>query len=631
MPIQGIIRPPPEIRAVANRTALYVSKNGRAFETKILSSSKGQTPKFAFLHATSPFHAYYQDRIVFYDNGGTDDAEEEKEAEPAEEKKEPENGTNNDDSNTSRQASVVDPVVKALLDQRSVITKFRKQAEREQQEQNTAEGDETPAPVVIPPPPKLHFVNLVVPSSLTNLQIETIKLVAQYTALSGANSFLPMLSHREWNNPEFAFCQPRHAHFAYFTALVDAYKRVLDVWQNEREDDLIPKLADNPMEVLKVAAYRAEYERDSRQTGDDEDDDIANVDWHNFVVVETIDFPVNEKVELSLPPPPPPPVQPDVQISDDEDETIRVVGSYQPKVAASATTDSAVIDPITGKSINIQDMSEHMRIQLLDPKWAEQRKIFQDKQRDSNLVGDEAVAANLERLTKARNQVCSIVRLIPKTNPLNQQESALAAEANSKYDTPSRASVASGVGPSLPQAPGAKRAAPSLPEPVDTKRPRVETTAANLLPPPPPPPMMVPAAAAMAVPQDPFAAAAAGPANDETEIAEGDLISAAAFAASLSSPEVRLQVRIPNDVTQTAWNFRGQIINTTADVMDTVKAIKSELSKGHLNDMPVNKMQLKNLVTKSFLKDSQSLAAQNVGPVAQLELVLRVRSRGRRK
>ena len=40
MVVTGLIRPPPEIRAVADRTALYVSKNGRAFEQKILSSSK---------------------------------------------------------------------------------------------------------------------------------------------------------------------------------------------------------------------------------------------------------------------------------------------------------------------------------------------------------------------------------------------------------------------------------------------------------------------------------------------------------------------------------------------------------------------------------------------------------------
>ena len=82
MGIQGIIRPPPEIRAVADKTATFIAKNGRDFETRILNSAKGKTPKFAFLHASSPFNAYYEDRIVFYSNGG---AAKEKEAEKKEE------------------------------------------------------------------------------------------------------------------------------------------------------------------------------------------------------------------------------------------------------------------------------------------------------------------------------------------------------------------------------------------------------------------------------------------------------------------------------------------------------------------------------------------------------------------
>ena len=75
MGIEGVIRPPPEIRVVADKTALYVAKNGRAFESRILGSGKGKTPKFAFLQTTSPFHAYYEDRIQFYENGGEDKKE----------------------------------------------------------------------------------------------------------------------------------------------------------------------------------------------------------------------------------------------------------------------------------------------------------------------------------------------------------------------------------------------------------------------------------------------------------------------------------------------------------------------------------------------------------------------------
>ncbi|KAL3826691.1 hypothetical protein ACHAXA_001214 [Cyclostephanos tholiformis] len=77
----GIIRPPPETRAIVDRTALFISKNGRALAKAILNSEKGRTLRFDFLHDTSPFHAYYEDRIRFYDEKGTDEQETRKQKE----------------------------------------------------------------------------------------------------------------------------------------------------------------------------------------------------------------------------------------------------------------------------------------------------------------------------------------------------------------------------------------------------------------------------------------------------------------------------------------------------------------------------------------------------------------------
>jgi hypothetical protein len=46
-------------------------------------------------------------------------------------------------------------------------------------------------------------------------------------------------------------------------------------------------------------------------------------------------------------------------------------------------------------------MSEHMRIQLLDPKWAEEKKKFLDKQKDSNFVQGDEIARNINSFAKA--------------------------------------------------------------------------------------------------------------------------------------------------------------------------------------------------------------------------------------
>merc|ERR1712238_570083 len=89
---------------------------------------------------------------------------------------------------------------------------------------------------------------------------------------------------------------------------------------------------------------------------------------------------------------------------EEEEETIRLVPSYTPRVVGTFDPSTArAVDPITGKSVSTKDLPEHMRIQLLDPRWAEERKKFQDKQKDSNLVGGEAVVDNIARFSSHNN------------------------------------------------------------------------------------------------------------------------------------------------------------------------------------------------------------------------------------
>mmetsp|Transcript_58656 Transcript_58656/g.143452 ORF Transcript_58656/g.143452 Transcript_58656/m.143452 type:complete len:162 (-) Transcript_58656:59-544(-) len=101
------------------------------------------------------------------------------------------------------------------------------------------------------------------------------------------------------------------------------------------------------------------------------------------------------------------------------------------------------------------------------------------------------------------------------------------------------------------------------------------------------------------------------------------------FLATLEKPEVTLNVRVPNDPTQMAWNFYGQIVSVTVDVMTKVKDVKAELSKQHLNDMPSNKIELRD-DTSGFLKNNQTLATLNIGPVGNLEMKVKQRGSGRK-
>jgi splicing factor 3A subunit 1 len=471
MVLTGIIRPPPEIRAVADKTALFVSKNGRAVETRIRNSDQGKTPKFAFLNEASPFHAYYEDRIRHYCEGGEETAAGDdesssnvkkdkrvdnhdqrsaiKSATELEEKKDSipnkEDDFETSKSNASKivkaatvseswKQSAQDPVARALLRERNRI---RDQVEsitnKLDNDESVKEGTsdenthvdqkkpkQTDEITYIQPPPNMHYVTIVAPSSLQPLQVDTIKLVAQLIALDDSKNFLPNLTIREWNNPTFAFLQPRHAHFAYFSALVDCYKYTLDnLLGKSTENKSVLPIQETLENCLTISAYRAEYDRYIAErkrraesgTNGEEEVQIAAIDWHDFVVVETIDFDKDEIVE------PPLPnllrIQEDEMEQseddndagnedDDDQETIRVVPNYTPRVVSSEQNknpaQSFVIDPITGKAVPADQTSEHLRIQLMDPKWAEERRKFQEKQKESNLVTGEIISTNLSRV-----------------------------------------------------------------------------------------------------------------------------------------------------------------------------------------------------------------------------------------
>ena len=61
--VTGIIIPPPDIRAVVDKTAQFVARNGKGFEEKIASRGEGKTAKFNFMKQFDPYHAYYEQKI----------------------------------------------------------------------------------------------------------------------------------------------------------------------------------------------------------------------------------------------------------------------------------------------------------------------------------------------------------------------------------------------------------------------------------------------------------------------------------------------------------------------------------------------------------------------------------------
>ena len=140
------------------------------------------------------------------------------------------------------------------------------------------------------PPPKLQFA-LVHPTHLHPAEVDRIKLTAQYTA-AGGREFLGALTAREAENPAYGFLKPSNANFAYFTALVDAYSKVINPPPELRRR--VAGVAQAPLAAFVASVHRVEWQRAEEERRALETESaaasqaMAAIDWHDFEVVDTI-------------------------------------------------------------------------------------------------------------------------------------------------------------------------------------------------------------------------------------------------------------------------------------------------------------------------------------------------------
>merc|ERR1719289_315402 len=207
-------------------------------------------------------------------------------------------------------------------------------------------------PVVLKDPPS-EFEFIADPPSISAYELDVVKLTAQFVARNG-RQFLTNLMNREQRNFQFDFLRPQHSLFQYFTKLLEQYTKVLIP-----PKDLQNKLnfeADNRAHVLEQVSYRVawlEHQEAARRKQEEalerERVSYAQVDWHNFVVVETVDY---QPWEVGNFPPPTNPgeVGARVLIQRRQEET---GVPHAPPVHDSDDSDDE-----TGADTNVQDMEE---------------------------------------------------------------------------------------------------------------------------------------------------------------------------------------------------------------------------------------------------------------------------------
>ncbi|KAI0062231.1 hypothetical protein BV25DRAFT_1825665 [Artomyces pyxidatus] len=431
----GLILPPPEVKSIIDRTALFVARsaNPPQFEDKIRENRRTD-PAFSFLNPADPYHAYYRHRMDKVERGEIEeDAPADKEG------------------------------------------KGDAVAETQVQED-----------IGKPPAPPEFILEL---PNISAIDLDIMKLTALFTARRG-RAFLNALSVREGRNYQFDFLKPTHSLFAYFNQLIEQYTRVL-LPNPEMLDKLKERTQDGAKwKMLEEAKQHAKWEQKKREQEKKREDDqeaeriaFAEIDWHDYAIVQTIEF---TAVDAASELPPPMSVQEvenmtlaqkrmaamvmettaeDVEAhrarqaaaeaeaatavgtagtaegddammeeSDDEDAgaderkkkdeeerqreleraraiqassleaggPMRIRTDYVPKLGTKNKVAMTTCS-ICGQQVAVNELQEHMRIELLDPRWKSQRDALEArKAQASELQRGANVVSSLKNLARTR-------------------------------------------------------------------------------------------------------------------------------------------------------------------------------------------------------------------------------------
>ncbi|KAK2753778.1 SF3a splicing factor complex subunit [Onygenales sp. PD_40] len=482
-PPEGIVLPPKDIRTIIEKTAGFVARNGHVFEDRVREKER-TNPKFSFLSPNDAYAPFYSWRLSEIKAG---------------------RGTAVSAGRAGEPVAAPEP-----------------------------EKPKGPAQ-----PPEFHYSARM--PNINALDLEVVKLTALFVAKRG-KSFMTALSQRETRNFQFDFLRPQHSLYQFFTRLVDQYTSLLQQDDTDGPNSKANRLAEleknvkNKYHILDRAKQRAEwvkYQEQQKQKKEEQDEQekiaYAQIDWHDFVVVETVLFteaddqaelppptslndlqsasleqkammslqPHDRRIEEAMPteeettyynaypqvptpqpqfpaavpspapfqqpspftphsptpistPPPPMPVP----VASEEEERIRerteareraqaaqaaaravptpppggaqpmrIRSDYVPRAQAkrlNTTAAPTTLCPNCRQQIPIAELDHHMRVELLDPRWKEQRAKAEARYATTNLSTAD-VFNNLKRLASQRTDVFDPV--------LNASENAATAAA----------------------------------------------------------------------------------------------------------------------------------------------------------------------------------------------------------
>lgn len=170
--------------------------------------------------------------------------------------------------------------------------------------------------------------------------------------------------------------------------------------------------------VHKLEWVRTEQERKDKEAAesDAERQALAQIDWHDFIVVETITLDDAEEeaaaavaaAEAAEAKGSDDDMDMDEDSDDDDDEAkpeIKVVEDYVPLSSAQSAPAAAQLLTVDGKAVSSAEANEHMRILLMNPKWREETQRHLEKQKESSYAAGTAIADSLRRFATKRADI----------------------------------------------------------------------------------------------------------------------------------------------------------------------------------------------------------------------------------
>jgi splicing factor 3A subunit 1 len=469
----SMIYPPPETKKVIDKAATLVAQYGIQVET-----SMKEDPNFSFINNSDPYYPYYQSKIIEFKEELLKDLSK---------KKEEYYSQNNDISNKDNQ----NPEFLNKKRKEDNLVELEKEAkvllkEAMQDKIDLLRSDKNLNNLEKIPQPVPDMFSVAQPN-ISGTELDIIKISAQFVAKNG-QKFLSDLIRREKDNPQFDFMKPQHTLFGYFTFLVGCYAKILN--KNEIMSK-IEKYATNSDEILKSANMHYLYEkkmskipRGKRFSQEDlltneEKEKAKQIDWYDFVVIETINFSSDEEeksensnkeivgkeniynTNYTNPN--------NKEITDNDNETIytnednnTIINSVEDERTFYTNNNNNGINPnngqevvyINGKkviknyvrekkkrildqgvddvnevkcplcklSIKPNKIEEHLKIELLDPKWKKIQEVIDKNQVQTNLAGTGDLLIYLDQFSKSRPDLFGEVDDIKKLEKKRKEE-----------------------------------------------------------------------------------------------------------------------------------------------------------------------------------------------------------------